>query len=173
MKITGLKPYLTNGKQHVTVSGQTSDNALLEFGVPQGSFLGPLLFLICINDLTQAIEFSRVHHFSDDTNLPLLENSLKTINKHINHDLKLLTTWLRANRISVNTSKFKILLFRLKSERNITKTTKQLSFSVSGQYIPWITQVKYLGLKMNEHLNWNLYFSQLKKSIVGLDFWQK
>ena len=104
------------------MSGQKSDNALIEFGVPQGSVLGPLLFLIYINDLNQAIKFSRVHHFADDTNLLLVDNSLKKVNKHINHDLKLFTTWLRANRISLNTSKTEILLFRTKSKRNITNT---------------------------------------------------
>ena len=128
-----FKTFLTNRKQHVTVSGQKSDNALIEFGVPQGSVLGPLLFLIYINDLNQAIKFSRVHHFADDTNLLLVDNSLKKRSKHINHDLKLLTAWLRANRISLNTSKIKILLFRPKSKRNITK---HLNLRISGQYIP-------------------------------------
>ena len=75
-----FKTYLTNRKQHVTVSGQTSDNALIEFGVPQGSFLGSLLFLIYINDLNQAIQLSRVHYFADDTILLLQDNSLKKIN---------------------------------------------------------------------------------------------
>ena len=89
-----FKTYLTNRKQHVTVSGQKSDNALIEFGVPQGSVLGPLLFLIYINDLNQAIKFRRLHHFADDTNLLFVDNSLKKINKHINHNLKLLTTRL-------------------------------------------------------------------------------
>ena len=72
-----FKTYLTNRKQHVTVSDQKSDNALIEFGVPQGSVLGPLIY---INDLNQAIKFSRVHHFADNTNLLLTENSLKKIN---------------------------------------------------------------------------------------------
>ena len=63
-----FKTYLTNRKQHATVSGQKSDNGLIEFGIPQGSVLGPLLFLIYINELNQAIKFSRVHHFADDTN---------------------------------------------------------------------------------------------------------
>ena len=142
------------------MSGQTSDNALIDFGVPQGSALGPLLFLIYINDLNQAIKFSRVHHFADDTNLLLVDNSLKSTNKHINHDLKLLTIWLRASRISLNTSKTEILLFIPKSKRNITK---HLNLRISGQYIPRTTQVQYQGLTMNEHLDWDLYFSQLKK----------
>ena len=86
--------YLTNRKQHVTVSGQKSDNALKEFRIPQGSVLSPLLFLIYINDLNQAIKFRRLHHFADDTNLLFVDNSLKKINKHINHNLKLLTTRL-------------------------------------------------------------------------------
>ena len=94
------------------MSGQRSDNALIEFGVPQGSVLGRLLFLIYINDLNQDIKFSRVHYFADYTNLLLVDNSLKKINKYINHDLKLLTTWLRAKRVSLNTSKTAILLFR-------------------------------------------------------------
>ena len=131
-----------------------------------GSVLGPLLFLIYINDLNQAIKFSRVHHFADNTNLLLVDNSLKKINKHINHNLKLLTTWLRANRISLNTSKTEILQFRPKS--NITK---HLNFRISGQYIPRTKQVKYLGLTMNEHLDWDLYFSQLRKKLnrgIGL-----
>ena len=72
-----FKTYLTNRKQHVTMDDQKSDNALIEFGVPQGSVLGPLIY---INDLNQAIKFSRVHHFADNTNLLLTDNSLKKIN---------------------------------------------------------------------------------------------
>ena len=92
-----------------------------------------------------------------------------TLNKIniLNHDLKRLTTWLRAKRITLNTIKAEILLFRSKSKRNI----KHLNFRISGHYIPQKTQVKYLGLTINEHLDWDLYFSQLKKKLncgIGL-----
>ena len=107
--------------------------------------------LMYVNDLNEAIKFGRLHHFADDTNLLPVDNSLKKIHKHINHDLKLLTTWLRANKISLNTSKIENLLFRPKSKRNV----KHLNFRISGQYISLTIQVRYLGLTMNEHLNSN------------------
>ena len=84
----------------------------------------------------------------------------------MNHDLKLFTTWLRANRISLNTSKTEILLLRPKSKRN--NETRKFQ---NHQYIPRATQVKYLGLTMNGHLDWDLYFSHLKKKLnrgIGL-----
>ena len=77
----------------------------MEFGVPQGSVLGPILFLIYINDLHVAIKYSIVHHFADDTNLLLKNKSLK-LQKHINIDLKYLYNWLKANKISLNTTRF-------------------------------------------------------------------
>ena len=135
---------------------------MIEFGVPQGSVLGPLLFLLYINDLNQAIKISRVHHFADDINLLLGDNSLKKINKYINHDLKPLTTSLRANRTSLNTSKAEVLLFRPKSKRNITK---HLNFRIKGHYITWKTRIKYLILTINDHLDCNRGIGFLAKII--------
>ena len=82
-----FKSYLSNRKQYVTINGFKSDSTSINIGVPQGSVLGPLLFLIYINDLHKSIKHSLVHHFADDTNLLYINNSPKAVKKYVNLDL--------------------------------------------------------------------------------------
>ena len=72
-----FKSYLSNRTQYVSINGFESNTKNIHIGVPQGSVLGPLLFLIYINDLNVAINYSTVHHFADDTNLLITGKSLK------------------------------------------------------------------------------------------------
>ena len=102
----------------------------------------PLLFILFVNNLNQAVELSSVHHFVDDTNLLTIESSLRKINKHINRDLKLTVDWIRANKLSLNASKTEIVIFKA---RNKT-ITKHLTFRISGQKIEPSWQVRYLGV---------------------------
>ena len=83
-----LKSYLSNCHQYVSINGYESGLAAINCGVPQGSVLEPLLFLLYINDLNQAIKSCKVHHFADDTNLLCLSISIKKLNKQFNADLK-------------------------------------------------------------------------------------
>ena len=92
--------------------------AALNCGVPQGSVLGPMLFLLLINDLDQAIKFCKVHHFADDTNLLRLGNCTKKLNKLVNADLKYLVNWLNANKFSLNVKKTEMVTFTSK-QRNL------------------------------------------------------
>ena len=142
-----FKTYLKRQQQHTTVISSSLKNSYINYEVPQGSVLGPLLFLICTNDLNKAITYSDLHHFSDDKNLLLSDKLLKKIKKHINHELKLLNIWLLANKISLNASKTEIALFRSKSQSNITK---HLNFNIGVKYTERINEVKYLGLILHE-----------------------
>ena len=89
----------------------------ISVGVPQGSVLRPLSFLIYINDLNTAIEHCKVHHFADDTNLLHINDSIKKLNKAVNSDLRKLTNWLNANMISLNVSKAELILFKPKLKK--------------------------------------------------------
>ena len=104
--------YLTGRTQYTSVNGFDSEYRDMKYGVPQGSVLGPLLFLIYIYDLHNAIKFRTVHQFADDTNLLISNESIKTVQTQINLDLTYLVKWLNANKISLNASKTKVLIFR-------------------------------------------------------------
>ena len=144
-----FKSYLTIRKQHTIINAVSSSVLSITLGVPQGSVLGPLLFLIYINDLNHVVKHPVVHHFADDHNLLYSSSSLKSINKCINHDLKLLVYWLQANRISLNVNKTEIILFRPKSKT----TSKNMNFCISGPKIAPTTHTRYSGILMDEHLS--------------------
>ena len=116
-----FRSFLTNRKQYVSMEGFFSQTKIVKCGVPQASTLGPLLFLIYINNLANALEKSIVHHFADDTNLLYGNKNPSVISDVINSELKLVTDWLRANKLSLNESKTKLLPFRSinKTEFNI------------------------------------------------------
>ena len=94
-----FKSYLSNRSQYVSINGYKSGLAAINCGVPQGSVLGPLLFVLSINDLNQEIRFCKFHHFADDTNLLCLGNSIKKLNKLVNADLKRLVNWLKQKKL--------------------------------------------------------------------------
>ena len=108
--------YLSNRTQFVSILGFESDTKPMRHGVPQGSVLGPLLFLIYINDLHCSIKHSKVYHFADDTNLLNISNSSKRLQKLVNADLKILYNWLLANKFSLNCDKTEIIFFHKPGE---------------------------------------------------------
>ena len=83
-----FKSYLSNRNQYVSVNGFDSGITTRNCGVPQGLVLGPLLFLLYMNDLNQVIKFCKVYHFADDTNLLYMSSSIKKLNKLVNTDIK-------------------------------------------------------------------------------------
>ena len=97
--------YLSQRYQSVRINSEKSSKRLITCGVPQGSILGPLLFLIYINDMHLAVKKSTIYHFADDTNLLFSSKSQKDLRKAINNDLKLFFDRLCANRLSLNTKK--------------------------------------------------------------------
>ena len=115
-----FRSFLANRKQYVSINGFFSQTKITQRGVPQGSTLGRLLFLIYINDLNNALAKCIVQHFADGTSLLFGNKCPFEISCVMNNELQLLTDWLRANKISLNESKTKRLIFRPRRKLNIT-----------------------------------------------------
>ena len=128
---------------------------------PQGSILGPLFFLVYINNQQEAVTHSLIHHFANDTNTLFCSKSIKKFNKNINHDLSQIVQWLRASGISLNANKTKLIILRLKNK----SITKQLNFRISVQKINTVNKAKYLGIYFDEHLTWNFQLNQIKTKL--------
>ena len=156
-----FKSYLSNRQQYVSINGFHSNPLPMKYGVPQGSVLGPLLFLIYINDLRNSIRHCIVHHFADDTNLLYSSKNLKTIQNKINQDLKSLCTWLRANKISLNASKTELIVFRDPRK----KLTMDMKIKIDGKKLIPCSSVKILGVYLDCHLNWHIHRTELSTKL--------
>ena len=113
--------------------------------------------MLYTNNLSQAIQFCKVHHSADNTNLLYLGKSIKKINKFVNSDLKNLANWLNANKISLNVKKTEMVIF--KSTRK--KFNDILKINLSGKRVYPTTSVKYLGVKIDQHLTWQHHINDL------------
>ena len=126
------------------MEGFFSQTKIFKCGVPQGSTLGSLLFLIYIDDLANAVEKSIVHHFAGNGNLLYDNKNPSVISNVILSELKLVADWLRANKLSLNESKTNLLLFRPINKLNLTSNIK-----LNGHLLTLAKSVMYLGIEID------------------------
>ena len=143
------------------IEGFVSQTKIVKCGNPEGSTLGPLLFLIYIIDVTNALEESIVHHFADDTNLLYDDKNPSVISGALNSELKLVTDWLRAKKLFLNESKTKLLLFRPVNTLNLILSNIKLN-----EYLLTLAKsVTYLGVEIDAMLSWNNQIEVLAKKL--------
>ena len=130
-------------------------------GVPQGSSLGPLLFLIYINDFRLCLDETNSGHFAVDTFIMYGSKKLKSIETVVNTELKLVATWLRLNKLSLNSNKTELIF--LHSKRH-TLNYDGISIKFNNRKIFPVDSIKYLGMYIDKYLSWNIHIQQLKLS---------
>ena len=144
-----FQSYLLNRKQFVTYNGSKSCTKELKCGVPQGSILGPLLFLIYINDLAGICKHTMPIFFADDSNLFVNGTDLKVMESQLNDDLYSVSTWLKVNKLSLNIDKTQFMIFSRKKYKNYNVDLK-----IEGQSIDKVHHTKFLGIIIDDNLNW-------------------
>ena len=156
-----IESYLNKRNQGVKLNGFTSESKNITCGVPQGSILGPLLFLIYINDMNKAFEKCTVHHFADDTNLLFSHKDPRKIQKVMNKELAYLFQWLCANRLSLNVAKTEFILFQPPRMSPVNRIV--LKLNRTNIYASF--KIKYLGVLLDHRLTWKHHLSELSKKL--------
>ena len=157
-----IESYLANRQQFVTINNSNSTQKTITCGVPQGSILGPLFFLLCINDLPNVSEKLFAILFADDTSVFLEGKDLAEITNTLNAELAKLTVWLSANKLTLNTSKSHFMIFhRAKLKSSDTKIPVILSNTILEQ----VTFIKFLGVIIDNKLTFERHIVYTKNKI--------
>lgn len=160
--------YLSNRQQCVRVNGSVSDRMASMSGVPQGSILGPILFVLYINDITSRLMNVEVHLFADDTMLFTVSRDLSALKEQMTEALDMLYRYTCQNKIKINVKKSKFML--IGTERILrTFALDGLRLSVGGTQIERVKTMKYLGvivdcrLQFKEH--WEYIVSKISRGV--------
>lgn len=145
-----IESYLTDRCQYVSVCGVTSDQIKMKRGVPQGSILGPLLFLIYVNDFCSIPYTPKVIMYADDTNIFFTARSLFELENMVNMYLNQLSEWLTLNKLQLNSDKTKYIIF---APINKPKTYG-VEIIFRGVKLKQEKQQKFLAVWFQENLSW-------------------
>ena len=154
-----FKSYLSNRWQYVNLSDEKSDLKLIDIGIPQGSILGPLLFLIYINDLPNASNFF-VKLFADDTFLSLSCPNFTKLKKKTKAEIRKIYNWLIANKLTLNIKKSKFMIISNRREAN-----QRFQIKINGHALERCSSYKYLGLFIDNGLNWKNHVNHVCQKI--------
>ena len=157
-----IKIYLTDRTQYVNVLGETSEKLHVLFGVPQGSCLGPLLFLIYINDLPNISIDTNFVLFADDTNI-----FVKAVNKMLAYEkankvLEQLNLYMLVNKLHINMSKYCFINFKSPKSDN---ENENYALKIKTTKIKQVNEAQFLGVTIDENLNWNSHIKKLSKKL--------
>ena len=151
-KLEFFRSCLCNRLQCCSVNGHTSSFKMISCGVPQGSILCPLLFIIYMNDLPFCIENGHVTMYTDETSSSNSISTVEDITRNFIPDIKNVMDWLKANYLSLNVMKTELIL--TETTPNILKIGDLLAIRVQGHTIKRAYKVKHLGIVTDDKLTW-------------------
>lgn len=159
-----IKDYLSNRQQYTVVGGVKSTLLEVQTGVPQGSVLGPLFFVIYINDIANTLNNETPRLFADDTNLFIAAPDIGTLRTKANDAISALENWFLVNRLSLNTSKTNYIIFKPPKFKSLLNPA-DFQLSMYGQQLTQVSSTKYLGMHIDDDLSWKTHIDHLHSKL--------
>ena len=154
--------YLSNRNQFVSINNTSSSFLRIESGVPQGSILGPILFILYINDLPRVSTKLKFLLYTDDTNILYENTDASAIIKTINMEMPKIMEWFKSNKLHINVNKTVAMLFHTRQKRvNIDEN----SIAIDGNINPFTTNTKFLGINIDNNLTWKAHINHITTEI--------
>ena len=159
--LSWFRSYLSHRFQYVTYNGSQSSQQLIKCGVPQGSILGPLLFLVFINDFCIVCKSTEPVLFADDTNRFSSGSNASSLQDGVNNDLAIIAEWLKVNKLSLNIKKTHFMCFSAKN-----KPSPCISLQIDGEALAEVDKSKFLGVIIDNKLSWKDHISFVCRKVA-------
>ena len=156
-----FKSYLNQRVQYVTYKSTNSKSLNIPCGVPQGSVLGPLLFILYSNDIPNSLKYSKSILFADDTTVYISGEDVTDLFRCLNHDLSKLNDWFKANKLSLNVNKTNYILFN----KNTAVLPPDVCLYIGTDKLEQVRCTKFLGLHIDDHLEWDIHINHCKSKV--------
>ena len=160
-----FRSYLTSRKQFTYINNTKSTIRDINYGVPQGSVLGPLFFILYINDIQFVDNPNNIRLFADDTGIFLSHKNLNELIENSKYILKRLSLWFKDNRLTINHKKTYFSIFH-SNKRNVPNELTSIEVDEIGLKINRSQSVKYIGITLDEKLIFKDHVAALIKSII-------
>ena len=161
-ELSWFKSYLTDRTQKTVVDGCLSEARAISYGVPQGSIIGPLLFILYVNDLPDCIKFSNILLYADDTVLYVSAKDINIIEMTLNSELENVSDWFKSNKLTLNTKKTKFMIFGTSSR---LKTCPPPDIHIDNTAIEQVDSFKYLGVVLDRTLSFSKHIEHIATKV--------